>query len=370
MNFKPGDKVKFLNDVGGGVITSIKGNIAEIENEDGFSIPVMITELVLDQDVSFEQKPVSQIGNLEDVDEESINIYEEIEDEFDIHKFKQNYQKNRSREQVEYSKEPKNTLDPVDIYLIVVPQSTRKIALDSFDIYLINDSNFKVLYNFALLEGDQYQYIDAGMVNANSKVRLKNFLFTDLNKMGQFVLQFIPFKAGKYQVENPASYTLEINHKKWLSENFYKENNFFSQNAYVEKVELDTFKKELNKLDEKEIKKALKDKKEKLEPVKKPKNSNSDNLIEVDLHIENLADDHKELESGEILDIQLARFETALETAIRGNSKRIVFIHGVGNGKLKFELRKMLDDKYKKLQYQDASFREYGFGATMVMLRK
>jgi dsDNA-specific endonuclease/ATPase MutS2 len=49
-------------------------------------------------------------------------------------------------------------------------------------------------------------------------------------------------------------------------------------------------------------------------------------------------------------------------------SKKIVFIHGVGNGKLKHELRRILDAEYKNLRYQDASFKEYGFGATMVLL--
>jgi dsDNA-specific endonuclease/ATPase MutS2 len=58
-----------------------------------------------------------------------------------------------------------------------------------------------------------------------------------------------------------------------------------------------------------------------------------------------------------------------LEGAIKSKVKRIVFIHGVGNGKLKFELRKLLDTTYAKLRYQDASFKEYGYGATLVMLK-
>ena len=41
--------------------------------------------------------------------------------------------------------------------------------------------------------------------------------------------------------------------------------------------------------------------------------------------------------------MQLARFEFSLETALRNKQKRIVFIHGVGNGKLKMELRQILE---------------------------
>jgi dsDNA-specific endonuclease/ATPase MutS2 len=50
--------------------------------------------------------------------------------------------------------------------------------------------------------------------------------------------------------------------------------------------------------------------------------------------------------------------------------KKIVFIHGVGDGVLKNELRRELGRKYPKYPYQDASFREYGFGATMAILKK
>jgi hypothetical protein len=40
----------------------------------------------------------------------------------------------------------------------------------------------------------------------------------------------------------------------------------------------------------------------------------------------------------------------------------------VGNGTLKIEIRKELDRMKNKLDYQDASFKEYGYGATMVKI--
>ncbi|HCF81364.1 MAG TPA: DUF2027 domain-containing protein, partial [Porphyromonadaceae bacterium] len=48
---------------------------------------------------------------------------------------------------------------------------------------------------------------------------------------------------------------------------------------------------------------------------------------------------------------------------------KIVFIHGKGDGVLKNTLLKEIKNKYKSCYYQDASFREYGFGATMVTIR-
>jgi dsDNA-specific endonuclease/ATPase MutS2 len=71
----------------------------------------------------------------------------------------------------------------------------------------------------------------------------------------------------------------------------------------------------------------------------------------------------------EMLEVQLGRFRNELETAIANGTRRIVFIHGIGNGTLKQELRKELSTKYKKYYFQDASFKEYGYGATMVILK-
>ena len=92
-------------------------------------------------------------------------------------------------------------------------------------------------------------------------------------------------------------------------------------------------------------------------------------IEEVDLHIEELIDNPKSYSSGQILEIQMARFKVALEGGIKGKTRKMVFIHGVGNGKLKHELRKELEKNYPKLRYQDASFREYGYGATMVFIK-
>lgn len=89
---------------------------------------------------------------------------------------------------------------------------------------------------------------------------------------------------------------------------------------------------------------------------------------EVDLHIHHILPDHESLTPGEILEAQLARFTTALNGAIRSRQKKIVFIHGRGEGKLKYEIRKKLESDYPYLTFQDASFKEYGYGATLVII--
>ncbi len=99
------------------------------------------------------------------------------------------------------------------------------------------------------------------------------------------------------------------------------------------------------------------------------KHVKSDDLTEeIDLHIDNLMNHHKYLSNGEIIVIQLNYFQLKLESAIRNNLQRVVFIHGVGNGVLRSEIRKVLGN-YSGVDFFDASYARYGYGATEVKLK-
>lgn len=111
-------------------------------------------------------------------------------------------------------------------------------------------------------------------------------------------------------------------------------------------------------LDEKDLKKESEASKHK--PISQ--------IEEVDLHIQSILEDYQNLTSGEMLDVQMARFTTALDGAIKHKQKKIVFIHGKGAGKLKNEMHKKLSSDYPNLRFQDASFKEYGYGATLVII--
>ena len=64
---------------------------------------------------------------------------------------------------------------------------------------------------------------------------------------------------------------------------------------------------------------------------------------------------------------QLRYFQKELENAINGNFYKIVFIHGLGNGRLRQEILAILRN-YPELIVQDGSFKKYGFGATEVII--
>ena len=88
---------------------------------------------------------------------------------------------------------------------------------------------------------------------------------------------------------------------------------------------------------------------------------------EIDLHIEELTDDHTGLTNAEIVTIQLNYFRKCLDEAIHSNKRKIIFIHGVGKGTLKSEMDKILKT-YENLSFYDASYARFGFGATEISI--
>ncbi|MFP5470490.1 MAG: Smr/MutS family protein [Bacteroidia bacterium] len=92
-------------------------------------------------------------------------------------------------------------------------------------------------------------------------------------------------------------------------------------------------------------------------------------MMEIDLHIENLIDSHKGMQNYQILEVQMANFRRSLNSAISRRLKKMVVIHGVGEGVLKQEIRKELKEFYPHFDFFDASYQEYGYGATEIELK-
>ncbi len=106
--------------------------------------------------------------------------------------------------------------------------------------------------------------------------------------------------------------------------------------------------------------------------IKKVKNTNrikpKDRKLppmEVDLHINHLVQNSKQLDNFDMLNIQLETVKRQLDFAFSKKIQRIVFIHGVGEGVLRTELEFLLK-RYENIKFYDADFQKYGVGATEV----
>ena len=92
--------------------------------------------------------------------------------------------------------------------------------------------------------------------------------------------------------------------------------------------------------------------------------------VVLDLHVENLIHSHHGLSNSAILKIQMTNFKDFLKKSIYKKQRKIVVIHGVGEGVLRHEIRKELDIYYPYFEYFDASYDEFGYGATEIRLIK
>ncbi|TMM53928.1 DNA mismatch repair protein MutS [Maribacter algarum] len=89
--------------------------------------------------------------------------------------------------------------------------------------------------------------------------------------------------------------------------------------------------------------------------------------MEVDLHLHQITNSERGMNNYDKLNLQLETAKRQLEFAIRKRIQKVVFIHGVGEGVLKEEL-KYLFGRYENVKYYDADYQKYGLGATEVYI--
>ena len=338
--------MKFLNAVGGGIVKSvINKTMVNVEDYDGFEVPTLISEVVVVDDANSmnAEKRQAKIRAIEK--EEVATVKKELP-----------------------KAEPKYVTgkDAPDCYMAFVPQDSNNPVEGELKVYMVNDSNNFVLYNYSHLKDKQYKSVESGKMNPNSKRYLESFSRFDLNELPEFQFQLLFFREESRKLESPVVKSLRLNPVKFFRMNSYAKTRFFTQTAMIFPLLGPDMEVEMAKLNETDVSKITF---EKEEPKVVVKRMVSPDLVEIDLHIHELLEDTRGLSHHEMLEVQLGRFRNELESAIANGTRRIVFIHGVGNGTLKQELRQELTSKYKKFDFQDASFKEYGYGATMVILR-
>ncbi len=367
MKFIKGEKVKFLNNVGGGVVVKIlKDNMVEVRTDDGFEYPVLVDELIsIDEEITnrqygftteSEKRKIERIIQNKSTEKDDIIDNQDIEEEF-------NWEKNVENEP--------QTNDDINIYFAFVP-TVENIEKADFMAYLVNDCNYSIFYNiYSSIEIFRNKH---GILSANSKELLHTFKNDKVNEIQSFTFQLIFYKNEKHDKKTVIEKELKIDAKSFFSPKKFTENDFFYEDSLVLSViNEDGMRAAMENLVKKEIEKALS---EKLKAQNAEKKSNyikhiqpKDNEKIVDLHIHELIENEEGLSRKDILDIQMKRFKDELEVAIKNKLGRIIFIHGVGNGRLKLEIwNELKKPKFKKLSYQDASFKEYGYGATLVII--
>jgi len=366
MIFKKGDRVKFLNDVGGGIITRINQKTIYVENEDGFEVPVTESQLLHQAVSQIESSPFTSTVSKTSIDEQSgrgrtclaptrpIPTPEPTPDYIDL----------------SGDSEESDVDTSINILLAWIPQR-KKNGETAFDLYLVNDCRYHTMYVSAMINDGAYRGIQAGMLESDSTIHLTQITGKDLKQISSIRLEVLFFKKGNYMPQEPIRYELKIDEFYLTDALNYTANEYFDEKALIYNISEEYLMTEIENVAHEVQMKFMEQKQQIDQQLSKPaKTVPESDTEEIDLHIEQLVENPKVFTPAEMLNIQMERFTSVLEGAIRNRKKRIVFIHGVGNGRLRLEIKRTLDHQYPKLRYQDASFKEYGYGATMVILKK
>lgn len=354
MNIKIGDKVRFLNSVGGGTVKSFKGKDSVwVEDEDGFDVPAFIRECVVVgekdtftrmQTQAKQPEPQAREKRPEPTPQPSPSAYKPEETREGEH---------------------------MNSYLAFLPTDPKSLNQTAYEAYFINESNYYLFFNYMNRQNNSWYSRYHGIVEPNTKIFLEEFGKEKLNELEQVCIQYIAYKEGKpYSLKNTVSVELRLDTVKFYKLHSFRENDFFEEDALVYPIVRNDIPEKKMVISAEELKDAMYQKTAgEQTPLREASKPQLQEIVEIDLHIEQLLETTAGMSHTDILTYQMDKFHNVLKEYAGKKGQKIVFIHGKGEGVLRKAIETELKTKYKSYFFQDASFREYGFGATMVTIK-
>lgn len=363
MTAKVGDTVRYLNSVGGGTVTRIDGKTAYVD-EDGFETPVLLKDCV-----------VVASGD---------TFYKKATRETPA---KGGAPQAPTKEVAPPSPKPAPVApftptaegETINLVLAFEPADIRRLSDTGFDAFLVNDSNYGMYVSVATRpnENESWTLRFAGYVEP----AIQEFLFelspADLPDIDRISVQAIPFKRdGSYGRRPAVDFEQRIDATRFARLHCFSTSEYFDTRVLSVEVVKDGRTLSAPRINAEEIREAMerkaRDDRRATRPVEKSKSSHKpeESPLEVDLHAGQLLDNLNGLSKSDILNYQIDTFRKVLDENASNIGRKIVFIHGKGEGVLRSALMKELNYRYKHHEVCDASFREYGFGATQITIRK
>lgn len=343
MQLKIGDKVRFLDEKGEGIVSGIINNTTvNIRIEEGFDIPYPIIQLIAIEP----NKPVEQ--KKEAIAQETI--------------------KELTPKTIELF--PTKSMFSKGVYLLFIPEENENLLESPLQMALLNYTDHDLLYTLSIKRDKGYATISTGDIAAEKNNFILLISRSELERFINLKIDLIYYSNAVHEAVAPISELIRINPVRFYKENNYVKTSFTPKRAFIVNVATQSGVSNWDavELDPKQLAYAMKQKYSSAPPKLSKPHQLNDPELEVDLHIEELIDNHSRMNNAQILDYQLKHVKRELENAIDNNAKKITFIHGVGIGRLKHEIHLLLKS-YPKIRFYDAPYAKYGFGATEVVLR-
>lgn len=351
-----GDTVRFLNSTGGGIVRRIEGNIAYVD-EDGFETPTLVRECVVVAAASPAPK-AAQVSKGASKPATSPAPTATVKDELP-------------------PVEETPGGEKLNLMLAFEPDNIKRLNDTTFATYLVNDSNYYLSFIYmsrADGEGSEWALRYAGTVEPGIQLLVDEISPADLPSMDRIAFQCIAYKDGRdFRIKNPVAVETALDTTKFFKLHCFRPNTYFDTDVLAVELVKDDVTLRRAVIDSGRLEEGIKAKKAVDRPARRPVVRKSapakrDGILEVDLHIDELVDSKAGLSNADMLNLQIDEFRKVMDANLRNKGLKIVFIHGKGEGVLRNALMKELNHRYKGHQVQDASFREYGFGATQVTI--
>lgn len=219
---KIGDKVRFLSEVGGGRVSGFQGkNIVLVEDEDGFDVPMRISEVVVVGDEDYDTRRVVEAKSKPAAATAPEPEPGEVEPADCPVTFRR-------------KPEERSGGDKLSAYLAFVPMNVKELTDTRFESYFVNDSNYYMRYVYMTAEGNAWEVRSTGEVEPNTKEFIEEFGREELNMLERSCLQVIAYKRDKHFLLKPAiNAQVRLDPVKFYKLHTFRENAFFEQPALI-----------------------------------------------------------------------------------------------------------------------------------------
>ena len=291
---KIGDKVRFLSEVGGGVVTGFQGkNIVLVEDADGFDIPMPINEcVVIETDAYNIPTPAAKAAAKKKREEEqqlrtAATAARPSAMESQV---SESQSVRLEKPQISVYRQPEmKGGDILNVFLAFVPEDIKAVSTTPFEAYLVNDSNYYMYYTYSSAEGKSWTARSHGLIEPNTKLLLEEFEKSELNDRERVMVQLVAFKDNRAFTMKPAvSVEVRIDMVKFYKLHTFQQTVFFETPALVYDIVRNDQPAKQVYVSAEELKEALIQKKTADTPSKPQtviKRGGKNGIVEIDLHI-------------------------------------------------------------------------------------
>ena len=314
-NFYPGDKVRFLDQDGDGVVLSIKNGTAIVQTADGFDFPY----------------PESQLVKVETPSNKSEKVF-----------------KSSQADEV--------VLGKYGFYLAYVPKAGNLVTA-----IFINKTSFDVLYSLGEERFNGTFGLSSGRLPSGRFVELYSRNREEVEQWPHLVMHVI-YHNDHVVLPDPATFRHRVLPKDFLQAK--RQAPILGKEAYLFQLDGQEWQDERQQLKEK-LKDAFQGKK-----VTELKDLDEALTMDVvDLHMEAIPNAPSDMGLKSILKFQVEYAEQMLDRAVAAGLSKITFIHGAGDGVLKREIQRLGKEHPHVSSYGKGDVQKYGGGATFLKLK-